>query len=438
VLTETAIEQWLATAPVGALLWDAQAVEKRRRAGDAPAGEKRHRAGELPGFGVRRWRTRATFVLAYRVGRRARWLTLGTVGADSLAKARRRARIAIGDVSDGTDPAAARDEVRAAETVREAGERWLAHVASLRKRGTAAEYRRLWARSVLPRLGSLPVREVTTADVARIHAALRGTPGEANHVLGVLSSFFTWAARLGMRPPHLNPCRGVPRYAEPPRTRYLSAAELGRLGAALAQAARAESLTVTADDGTKHTEPVSRTALRIIRLLALTGARLDEIRALRWDAIDAAAGLAHLADSKTGPKTLALSREALAVLREVPRFVHSPFVFPAEGTRGRLGEHFVNVNRTWALVRHAAQLDDVRIHDLRHTAAGIAASAGVSLPVIGKMLGHTQPATTARYAHVAAHPAAQAAALVSKSVAGALAAGAQARKVRPFRARSAR
>src|SRR5687768_14222095 len=171
VLTETAIDKWVGTAPVGAKLWD----------------------GVLPGFGVRRWQTRTTFVLTYRTGRRARWLTLGTVGVVPLAKARRAARVALGEVAEGADPAKGRDDVRAAETMREAGDRWLAHVSGLRKAGTAREYAALWARTVVPRLGTRAVGEVDRADVARLHGALADTPGEANHALGVLSSFFAWA-----------------------------------------------------------------------------------------------------------------------------------------------------------------------------------------------------------------------------------------------------
>ena len=114
-LTETAIADWLKTAPVGALLWDA-----------------------VPGFGVRRWQTRATFVLTYRAGRRARWLTLGEVGVRPLVKARKAAKVALGAVADGEDPAAARDEGRAAETMREAGDRWLTHIGELASRSRPA------------------------------------------------------------------------------------------------------------------------------------------------------------------------------------------------------------------------------------------------------------------------------------------------------------
>ncbi len=248
-LTETAIADWLKTAPVGALLWDA-----------------------VPGFGVRRWQTRATFVLTYRAGRRARWLTLGEVGVRPLVKARKAAKVALGAVADGEDPATARDEGRAAETMREAGDRWLTHIGALRKPLTAREYAALWARTIAPRLGSLAVRDVARADVARLHAALADTPGEANHALGVLSSFFTWAERLGLRAQNSNPCRGVPRYRRLAHTRYLSVPELQRLGRVLDVAAHDEALTVTdAATGETRTEPVSLTALRIVRLLALTG-----------------------------------------------------------------------------------------------------------------------------------------------------------------------
>lgn len=411
MLTKGRITRWLPTAAIGSVLWD----------------------GRTPGFGARKRRTRSVFVLAYRTGRRVRWLTLGQVGVLPVAKARQAARVALGKVSSGADPAAIRDATRAAETVTEAGEKWLDYVESLRKPRTAAEYRALWARAVKPRLGTIRVREVTRADVARLHSARKKTPGEADHALAVLSSFFNWCERLGLRSQNSNPCKGVPRYSKHASTRYLSEPEFERLGRALAQAELDGVVNVTDKDGNSRDVSVSTTALRIIRLLALTGARLNEIRSLRWDAIDSTVSVARLKESKTGAKVLPLARVALDVIEAVPRLATSEYVFPAEGTRGKRGRHFQNVSRTWFLVRRAAGLTDVRIHDLRHSAAGVAASAGTSLPIIGKLLGHSQAATTQRYAHVSAHPAAQTATLIGDRIASALAIGAASSgKVLPF------
>jgi integrase len=211
----------------------------------------------------------------------------------------------------------------------------------------------------------------------------------------------THAERWGMRPDGSNPCRHVEKYPQRRRERFLSADELARLGEALASYAGSGLHVAT------------------IRLLVFTGARLGEILGLCWDWIDFERGEARLPDSKTGAKTLHLAAPALAVLAELPRA--GPYVL-GYGANGKCrSQSFIEI--PWRTIRHAAGLDDVRLHDLRHAFASVAASSGLGLPIIGKMLGHTQQATTQRYAHLASDPVKAAVAAVAERIAGAMKGG---------------
>lgn len=178
----------------------------------------------------------------------------------------------------------------------------------------------------------------------------------------------------------------------------LSPAELALLGDALA-----------AYDGSLY-------AVGAVKLLVFTGARLGEVLGLRWGWVDFERGEARLPDSKTGAKTLHLPPPALAVLAALPRLDDNPYVIAG----AKPGAALVNLEKPWRAIRAAAGLDDVRLHDLRHAFASIAASSGMGLPIIGKMLGHSQPATTARYAHLASDPVKAAAVAVANKIAAAM------------------
>lgn len=157
-------------------------------------------------------------------------------------------------------------------------------------------------------------------------------------------------------------------------------------------------------------------ALAAIGLLALTGARLTEILTLRWDYVDLANAVLQLPDSKTGAKPIYLNDAAIKLLRTVPVMAGNPFVIAG----GRPGARLINLQKPWRRIRAAAGLDDVRIHDLRHSFASVAAGAGMSLPIIGKLLGHSQPVTTARYAHLGADPVRAAANLIGNEISAAM------------------
>ena len=212
------------------------------------------------------------------------------------------------------------------------------------------------------------------------------TPYQANRTIQVLSRIFTLAEVWGLRPDGSNPCRHVKRFREEKRERFLSDAEYGRLGAALKQSEEEEL------------EPSS--AIAAIRLLMLTGCRKSEILTLQWRYVDLEAGELRLPDSKTGAKVVHLGDPAMSVLRGIPRNDDNPWVIAGP----RTGKPMSDLDYYWQRIRDRAELEGVRIHDLRHSYASGGLLVGEGLPMIGKLLGHNHVHTTARYAHLANDP----------------------------------
>lgn len=363
---------------------------------------------ELKGFGLKVTPAGAKiYLVQYRTGGRGaptRRVTIGRHGAPWTPDlARREAKRILGQVAGGVDPGAVRQEDKASLTMAALVKAFMTqHVEAKRKPRSAAEYHRLFDNLILPELGGKRVKEITRSDVSRLHHALRSTPYQANRVLAVLSKLFNWAEQHDHRPDASNPCRHVEKYREEPRERFLSPAELGRLGRALTKSEREGLIT-----------PWMAGA---IRLLVFTGARLSEILTARWDWVDLPAGTLTLPDSKTGRKTIHLNPPALEVMNSLPRVAGNSYLIAGR----KQGAHLVNLQKPWRLVRAHAGLDDVRVHDLRHSFASVAAAGGFSLPLIGAMLGHSQPATTARYAHLAADPVKAASATVGDKIAAAM------------------
>ena len=342
----------------------------------------------LAGFGVRvsPAGTKA-YVLKYRTkAGRVRWATLGRLKDLSLDQARDRAREYRGIVAAGRDPLQQIDRSRDAPTVATAAARFLDEHVARKKPSTVRLYRLAIDTHITPILGAIPIAELDTGDVLRLHHRLRATPYMANRTLAVLSKLLAWSMHARLRALGPNPCLGLEKYPEEKRRRYLTTAELRRVGAALRVAARREAL--------------SPSSVAIITLLMLTGARVSEITTLRWPSVDLAAGALELPDSKSGRKTILLNRAAVAVLEASPRFAGTDYVFPGDGRGKEKGDHRVSLADAWAWVRRRAKIADVRLHDLRHSYASVAVSQGQSLPMIGGLLGHSQPATTARYAHL--------------------------------------
>jgi integrase len=226
----------------------------------------------------------------------------------------------------------------------------------------------------------------TAVDVktgARGRAIVRGGKGTATRTVGLLGGIFSFAVEAGWISE--NPVRGVKRFRDRRNERFLGADELHKLGAALNKAEAASE---------------NPYAIAIIRLLILTGARKGEIESLRWPEVDWQFNYLRLADSKTGQKLIMLNGAAVEVLQTVLRQNTSDFVFPATRSDG----YYEGTPKVWRRIREQAGLQNVRLHDLRHSFASMAVSSGASLPVIGALLGHKDSATTSRYAHLCDDP----------------------------------
>jgi integrase len=365
---------------------------------------------ELHGFGLKVTPAGSkVYLVQYRLGGRkgrTRRVTIGQHGELTPTAARAEAKRLLGEIAAGRDPASERDKAKADMTVAVVLEQFMAeHVRPKLKASTAEGYQRVARLYVRPSLGRHSIGEVKRADIARLHHEMRAKPYQANSTLAMLSKFFGWAEKHGLRPDGSNPCRHVDKYREGRRERFLSQAELARLGEALREAELAKSC--------------SPWIIAAIRLLTFTGARRNEILTLRWEHVSEEHSCLMLPDSKTGRKAVHLNPPALDVLHAIPRLEGNPYVICGE----KPGRHLVNLEKPWRRIRKAAKLDDVRLHDLRHSFASVAASGGQSLVVIGKMLGHSQPATTARYAHLADDPVKAATNAVGSYIAAAMAGG---------------
>jgi integrase len=341
---------------------------------------------QIGGFGVRVMPSGAkTYQAQYRKGGRTRRVSLGRHGNITAEEARLLAREVMGQVAKGQNPAEDISQHRRAPTMGALCERFFEqHVMQRCKPTTQSEYRRALDRFIKPAIGSFKVVDVERKDVANLHHKHRDIPYQANRTLGVLSKMFNLAEIWGLRPDGSNPCRHVPKYREVKRERFLSSAELRRLG---------ETLAHVEADGSE-----SRYVVAAFRLLILTGCRLGEIQTLRWDYITGN-GM-ELPDTKTGARRIPLLQAARAVLASLADTEGNPYVIAGKLPNG----HITDLQRPWRRIRMLARLDGVRIHDLRHTYASNAVSQGMPIQMVGKLLGHTQLQTTMRYAHLADEP----------------------------------
>ena len=358
--------------------------------------------GELTGFGLRVRRSgRKSYVVQTRIAGRLCWFTIGPHGPLNPDQARARALEILACAKKGIDPRDADARREAEPSMADLGRRFLEEYVPVHcKPSTREEYSRSVRLFVDPVIGELRVPEVQRKDIAALHHGLRDKPYQANRTLGVLSKMFSLAEVWGWRPDGSNPCRHVKRYKEHKRERFLSPEETERLGQVL-----------------RDVEEEMPSAVAAFRLLLLTGCRMSEIRDLRWEYVKD--GCIELPDAKTGGRVVPLGPEARAVLSSIPRDEDNPWVIA-----GRLpGSHLTDLQRPWRRIRKQAGLEGVRIHDLRHSFASRALALGESLTMIGKLLGHTQVQTTARYAHLARDSIQTAAARITGSIGGNLLGG---------------
>lgn len=343
-----------------------------------------------------------TYLVQFRVGAgragRTRRVTIGRHGAYTPEQARLAAKRVLGDVATGGDPAAARTEARRDLTVAELCDLYLDEGCATKKPGTVLNDRSRIDRHINPLLGRKRVRAIDRSDVKRAlrdiangktacdektgprgRAIVLGGKGVANRAIETLGAVFSFAVEARLRPD--NPVKGVKKFQRGRHERFLSSAELARLGDALTGA---------------ETDGENTVAIAAIRLLVLSGARKSEILTLQWDHVDVERHCLRLPDSKTGAKTVPLGAPVLEVLAGLPRFEGNPYVLPGN----KPGSHFVGMSKAWARIRERAGLGDVRLHDLRHSFASVAVAGGDSLYLVGKVLGHRQARTTEIYAHV--------------------------------------
>ena len=357
----------------------------------------------LPGFAVKIYPSGTrTYIAQTRGPNGARRVTLGRHGAINAAEARRRAWQAIARIKAGREPLPEHSVSRRAAGPRLAdmAARYMdEYVAVHCKPGTLRLRSAAIYRHILPRLGKRRIAAVRRRHVLALQQRMAKTPVQANNVIITLSQIYNKAQDWGIVPEGTNPCRHVELYRQRKRERFLTEAEFQRLGRVLDDAAQSGGATPE--------------AIAAIRLLILTGCRRNEVLGLHWDDVDLEARELSLRDSKTGPRTVPLSPAAVRLLAGLPRSAGSRWVIPGR----KPGTHMVRLGSAWRLLRKRAGLNDVRLHDLRHSFASSALALGESLPMIARLLGHRQIASTARYAHLARASVHEAAARVAESLA---------------------
>lgn len=389
----------------------------------------------VKGFGLRVYASGSkSFFLNYRVDGRERRFTIGDFPTWSTDAARDEAKRLRRLVDQGHDPAQEKRERREAPTVQDLIKRYEAeHLPAKRAKARKLDYqakivqardrdeKRMLA-EIADHLGKhRKVAEIHDGDITAMHRTITasGRPVRANRILAIASKLFALSLRsmAGENRPWRdaaqgNPCKGVERNHEEPRERFFSQAELAAIGDALAEYGRAARGAGLAS---------ARAAADCVRLVMLTGCRPSEAMLATWDQFEAEAGFwvkpsAHVKRGKTDK--VPLNPAALELIGRLSkgRERGATWVFPGQ----RPGEPLRQLWHVWHYVRDAAKLgDDARLYDLRHTFASVGAGGGLSLPIIGRLLGHTQARTTQRYAHLADDPVREATEKIGKIIVGA-------------------
>lgn len=340
---------------------------------------------KISGFGVKVTPLgRKVYLLKYRNKEgRQRKPVIGIHGQITCENARDIAQDWLADVAKGKDPSMERAVSRKAPTVSELCDRYMEEHSKLHKKVKTLKLEQFYIRKFIkPMLGSHKTASLTKLDIAKFHTAMKGTPAQANRILQMLSKMFNLAETWKIRPQHSNPVKGIQRYKEEGRERFLTQDEIKRLNHVLDKAERGGTESIY--------------FLNLIRLLMLTGARLSEIQTAKWEWVDFKNGLLNLPDSKTGKRTIYLSPSAIEILSKTPRIEGNPYIIIGIKDDAPLN----NATKPWYRIRKEAGLEDVRIHDLRHTFASLLIGQGFSLQMVAKLLGHGDTRMSERYAHL--------------------------------------
>ena len=379
---------------------------------------------KMPGFGLRVQPSGIrSYVVQYRnAQRRSRRLTIGKHGAVTAEGAREIARQILNEVhdrKDPRDPVAERRALIKAPTMNDLLDQYLTeHVQKRNRPRTQEEIERLVARHIRPQLGKHKAAAVTRQDVAKLHRSLGGTPRQANFVLAICSKAFSLAEVWNMRPDGSNPCRRIERYPENERERFLSAEELSRLGATL-RLAESDGLSWTINEGgpkSKHLPKVenrrtvySCVTTAAIQLLLFTGCRLSEVLNLEWKRVNFDEGTITLSETKSDRmdnairQVVAMNAPARKVLKSLPGPKYSPWVLPSRNDPARPLSKTA-LEGAWQRIRTAADISDVRLHDLRHTVGTYAGQSGANAFLVRDLLRHKNLSMTGRYVNRAPDP----------------------------------
>ena len=344
---------------------------------------------EIRGFGVRvNLNSKKTFILKYRVGQgrsaRVRKPVIGTYGVMKVDEARKIARKWLLDASEGNDP---KEVDKTSILLKDFCNVYLQQHANIKKKlSSVIEDKRLMRLHIIPNFGNICLKEITRAMITKHHQSMYQTPHGANRFLSLMSKMMNLAERWEYRPLNSNPCRHIERYKEEGRQIYLSMEQIEKIGHVIKQMEQTESIFV----------------LSAIKLLLFTGRRTGEILTLKWDYIDFENSKMNLPDTKTGAKSFFFSPTVKQILLNLPN--KEGFVFKSVLKDKRV----TTVRHIWKKICKLAKIENVRVHDLRHTYASLAVQNGYSLPIISKMLGHADIKTTQRYAHLHDDPVNQA------------------------------
>ena len=276
-------------------------------------------------------------------------------------------------------------------TVRELAGRFVReYVDVYLKPGTAAAYRRHLEAHVLPRLGDRDFESVTRSDVQALHASLKHIKGSANYSVCIVGSLYSriiddW--KLASMP---NPNHKIRLFKMKTRERFLTPEERRHVEEVLLRG-------LQISPGRKG--HLDRMGVWALQLLSLTGLRRDEIRDLTWPMVDWQHSCLNLPDTKTGQRSIQVPSHVMTLLRKIHDHTGNRKVGLV--ITSRTGRKLSGLNLTWKRIREAVGIPDVRLHDLRHSFASDALMGGVPLAIVGEMLGHRQPSTTKRYAHLA-------------------------------------